>query len=157
MARLLALLLLAFASLAHAGEARPVAADPVLEARVSKLAQELRCLVCQNQTLEDSHAPLAIDLKNQVRDMLASGRSESEVVDYLVARYGDFVLYRPPLKATTVILWIGPLLLLAISLLALLHHIRRGTAAPADAGRVDAQAARRADALLGLHPGKDSP
>ncbi|HWH40524.1 MAG TPA: cytochrome c-type biogenesis protein [Usitatibacter sp.] len=157
MARFVAMLLLAFASLAQAGEARPVAADPVLEARVSKLAQELRCLVCQNQTLEDSHAPLAIDLKNQVRDMLASGRSESEVVDYLVARYGDFVLYRPPLKATTLILWIGPLLLLAISLLALLHHIRRGTAAPADDGRIDAEAARRADALLGLHPGKDSP
>jgi len=157
MARFIAMLLFALASVAHAGEAQPVAADPVLEARVSKLAQELRCLVCQNQTLEDSHAPLAIDLKNQVRDMLASGRSESEVVEYLVARYGDFVLYRPPLKATTLLLWIGPLLLLAISLLALLHHIRRGTAASPDDGRIDAEAARRADALLGLEPGKDSP
>ncbi|HET7400826.1 MAG TPA: cytochrome c-type biogenesis protein [Usitatibacter sp.] len=154
---LVAVFLLALGGAAHAGEARPVADDPVLEARVSKLAQELRCLVCQNQTLEDSHAPLAIDLKNQVREMLASGRSESEVVDYLVARYGDFVLYRPPLKATTLLLWIGPLLLLAISLAALVHHIRRGTAAAADDPRVDAQAARRADALLGLHPGKDSP
>jgi len=157
MARFIAMLLLAVVSLAHAGEAQPVAADPVLEARVSKLAQELRCLVCQNQTLEDSHAPLAIDLKNQVRDMLASGRSESEVVEYLVARYGDFVLYRPPLKATTLLLWIGPLLLLAISLFALLHHIRRGAETPAGDRAIDAEAARRADALLGLVPGKDSP
>jgi cytochrome c-type biogenesis protein CcmH/NrfF len=157
-AKLLAtLLLLALASLAHAGEARPVAEDPALEARVSKLSQELRCLVCQNQTLEDSHAPLAIDLKNQVRDMLAEGRSESEVVQYLVARYGDFVLYRPPLKATTLLLWIGPLLLLAISLFALLHHIRRSGGERAADTDIDAEAARRADAMLGLIPGKDSP
>jgi cytochrome c-type biogenesis protein CcmH len=155
-ARILAtLFLLAIATLGHAGEARPVAEDPVLEARVSKLSQELRCLVCQNQTLEDSHAPLAIDLKNQVRDMLAAGRSESEVVQYLVERYGDFVLYRPPLKATTLLLWIGPLLLLAISLAALLRHIRRTSNEPAADARLDTETVQRADALLGLTPGKD--
>ena len=156
MARILAtIFLLALATFGHAGEARPVADDPALEARVSKLSQELRCLVCQNQTLEDSHAPLAIDLKNQVREMLASGRSEAQVVEYLVARYGDFVLYRPPLKATTLFLWIGPLLLLAVSLFALLRYIRAsGAEAPADPA-IDAEARRRADALLGLVPGKD--
>ena len=156
MARSLAILLLLLAcGPLHAGEARPVAEDPVLEARVAALAEELRCLVCQNQTLQDSQAPLAIDLKNQVREMLASGKSESQVVEYLVARYGDFVLYRPPLKATTLLLWVGPLALLALSLFGLLRHIRRQGAEPAAAGP-DANAARRADALLGFAPGKES-
>ena len=76
------------------------------------LAAELRCLVCQNQTLADSNAPLAEDLRNQVREKMRRGASDSEIVDYMVARYGDFVLYRPPLKLTTLLLWFGPLLLL---------------------------------------------
>lgn len=76
------------------------------------LAEELRCLVCQNQTIADSHAELAIDLKNQVREKLAQGMSEKEVVDYMVQRYGDFVLYRPPVKSTTWLLWFGPFMLL---------------------------------------------
>jgi cytochrome c-type biogenesis protein CcmH len=79
---------------------------------VADLSQELRCLVCQNQTLADSNAPLAVDLRNQVREQLAAGKSEAEVVDFLVARYGDFVLYRPPLKASTLFLWIGPFVFL---------------------------------------------
>jgi cytochrome c-type biogenesis protein CcmH len=146
-------LLVAPASL-YAGKARPIAQDPALEARVAALSEELRCLVCQNQTLQDSQAPLAIDLKNQVREMLASGKSESQVVEYLVARYGDFVLYRPPLKATTLLLWIGPLLLLALSLFGLLRHIRRQGAEAVPA--VDADAAKRADALLGFAARKES-
>lgn len=93
---------------AWANEAQRLTDDPVLEARVQALAEVLRCLVCQNQTLADSHADLAIDLKNQVREMLRQGRSEKEVVDYLVQRYGDFVLYNPPLKGTTWLLWLGP-------------------------------------------------
>jgi len=92
---------------------RPAAADPVIEQRVMTLASELRCLVCQNQTLADSNAPLAEDLRNQVREKMRQGASDSEIVDYMVARYGDFVLYRPPLKLTTALLWFGPLLLLA--------------------------------------------
>jgi cytochrome c-type biogenesis protein CcmH len=148
--------LLLSATWLYAGEAKPVAEDPVLEARVSALSEELRCLVCQNQTLQDSHAPLAIDLKNQVREMLAAGKSEKEVVEYLVARYGDFVLYRPPLKATTLLLWIGPLLLLALSLFGLLRHIRRQGREGAAAASIDADAARRADALLGLATHKES-
>ncbi|HET9580248.1 MAG TPA: cytochrome c-type biogenesis protein [Usitatibacter sp.] len=158
MARLIAILALFLAATSlHAGEAKPVAADPALESRVAALAEELRCLVCQNQTLQDSQAPLAVDLKNQVREMLASGKSEPQVVEYLVARYGDFVLYRPPLKPATLLLWIGPLLLLALSLFGLLRHIRRQATEPAAAATApDADAARRADALLGLGSRKES-
>ena len=119
------LLMLAFAS-AHAGEAQPVAANPELEKRVMALSEELRCLVCQNQTLADSHAELAIDLKNQVREKLAQGMSDKEVTDYMVQRYGDFVLYRPPLKSITWLLWFGPFLLLAGGILALGMRLRRG-------------------------------
>lgn len=95
-----------------AGEAAPVADDPVLEARVMDLSYKLRCLVCQNESIAESRAPLALDLRNQVREQFAAGKSEKEVIDFLVARYGDFVLYSPPFKATTVLLWVGPGLLL---------------------------------------------
>src|SRR5918995_2913228 len=87
------------------------AQNPDLEKRVTALADELRCLVCQNQTLADSNAPLAVDLRNQIREQLARGASEREVRDFMVARYGDFVLYKPPLKASTVALWFGPVIL----------------------------------------------
>jgi cytochrome c-type biogenesis protein CcmH len=101
------------------------AQDASLERRAQALEKELRCLVCQNQTLADSNAPLAMDLRNQVREQLAAGKSEREVVDFLVARYGDFVLYRPPLKATTVFLWTGPFLFLALGCYLLLRVLRR--------------------------------
>ena len=116
------------AALAHSawgGEAAPAAADPALEARVNALSTELRCLVCQNQTLADSNAPLAVDLRNQIREQLAQGASEREVVDFMVARYGDFVLYRPPLKASTLALWIGPFVLLLAGALLLWRRIAR--------------------------------
>ena len=126
MLRLLALLLLAIATAAApAKEAAPAAQDPVLEKRVMTLAEELRCLVCQNQTLADSNAPLAEDLRNQIRERMREGNSDAQVVEYLVARYGDFVLYRPPLKATTVLLWFGPLLLLAAGFAVLLGRLLR--------------------------------
>ncbi len=99
-------------NVALADEAKPVGDDPVLEKHVQTLTEQLRCLVCQNMTIADSHAPLAIDLKNQVRDKLAHGMSDQEVIDYMVARYGDFVLYRPPVKRTTWLLWFGPFLLM---------------------------------------------
>jgi len=111
--------LILFCGLAMAQE------DPVLEKRVRELSSELRCLVCQNQTLADSNAPLAVDLRNQVREQLKSGKSERDVVDFLVARYGDFVLYRPPLQANTVLLWLGPFLLLAAGLALLVWRLRR--------------------------------
>jgi cytochrome c-type biogenesis protein CcmH len=96
-----------------------------LEKRVHTLSQELRCLVCQNQTLADSNAPLAVDLRNQVREQLAAGRSEQDVIDFMVARYGDFVLYRPPLKASTIALWVGPFVLLVAGAFLLYRMIRR--------------------------------
>ena len=100
-------------------------ADPALDARVQRIAAELRCLVCQNQTIADSHADLAVDLRRQVREMLARGDNERQIIDYMTARYGDFVLYRPPLKGSTALLWFGPGLLLAGGLGALLVVLRR--------------------------------
>lgn len=107
---LVAALSLPFAG--HAGEAAPVADDPALEERVMRLSHDLRCLVCQNQSIAESNAPLAVDLRNQVREQFLAGKDEAAVVDYLVARYGDFVLYLPPFNATTLLLWVGPALLL---------------------------------------------
>lgn len=101
---------------ASAKEAPTVAADPVLEKRVMALSAELRCLVCQNQTIADSNAELAIDLKNQVREKLGQGMSDKDIIDYMVERYGDFVLYRPPVRGTTWLLWFGPFLLLVVGL-----------------------------------------
>jgi cytochrome c-type biogenesis protein CcmH len=99
--------------------------DPVLEKRVMDLSSELRCLVCQNQTLADSNAELAVDLRNSIREQLGRGASEREVVDFMVARYGDFVLYRPPLKASTVLLWAGPFLFLALGIFILVRRLLR--------------------------------
>jgi cytochrome c-type biogenesis protein CcmH len=101
------------------------AQDAALERRAVALERELRCLVCQNQSLAESNAPLAMDLRNQVREQLATGKSDREVIDYLVARYGDFVLYRPPLKASTVLLWLGPFLFLAGGFFFLARTLRR--------------------------------
>ena len=128
---------------AIAGEALPLAEDPVLEAKVMRLAEELRCLVCQNQTIADSHAGLAIDLKNQIREQLRAGRSDAQVLAYMVERYGDFVLYRPPLKASTAVLWIGPFVLLGLGAAAAVLIVRRrraGAAAPTEAQRERAAA-----------------
>jgi cytochrome c-type biogenesis protein CcmH len=101
------------------------AAEPALEARMLAITGELRCLVCQNQTIADSHAPLAADLRQEVREMLRRGRTPDEIRHYMTDRYGDFVLYRPPLKASTAVLWLGPAALLAIALVALTIVIRR--------------------------------
>ena len=135
MGKLLALLLgLILAASVFAKEAPTVAADPVLEKRVMALASELRCLVCQNQTIADSNAELAIDLKNQVREKLKQGESEEKIIEYMVARYGDFVLYRPPVKATTLPLWVGPFALLLAALAGLFYYImQRRRSAPAQA------------------------
>ena len=99
--------------------------DAALDKRVIDLAAELRCLVCQNQSLAESNAGLAVDLRNQIRAQLARGASEREVVDFMVARYGDFVLYRPPLKASTFLLWFGPFVLLIAGICVLILRIRR--------------------------------
>jgi cytochrome c-type biogenesis protein CcmH len=97
---------------AHAGEATPLATNPAVEARMTALAEELRCLVCQNQSLADSHSELAGDLRREIREMISTGKTDAEIRDFMVARYGEFVLYRPPFEATTLLLWVGPFLLL---------------------------------------------
>jgi len=109
----------------HAGEAAPAVADPVLEARVHRIALELRCLVCQNQTIADSSADLAVDLRRQVREMLREGKSEPEILDFMTARYGDFVLYRPPVESSTYLLWYGPLTMAVLGIVILLWVLRR--------------------------------
>src|SRR6266568_1348579 len=95
---------------AFANNAAPAADDPALEARMTHIASELRCLVCQNQTIADSNADLAQDLRRQVREMLRTGDDDAKIIAYMTERYGDFVLYRPPVKATTLLLWFGPAL-----------------------------------------------
>jgi cytochrome c-type biogenesis protein CcmH len=133
MPRMLALLLgLILAFPVCAKEAPTAAADPQVEKRAMALAEELRCLVCQNQTIADSHAELAIDLKNQIREMVKAGDSDEKIKDYMVARYGDFVLYRPPVKTTTLPLWLGPFALLLGAIVGLFYYIlRRRQAEPA--------------------------
>lgn len=121
---ILLLLFVVYLPWAHAGEAVPVAEDAALEKRVMDVAGELRCLVCQNQTIADSHADLAIDLRNQVREKLRQGMSEREIVDFMVARYGDFVLYRPQVKSATWILWFGPFVLLVLAMGVLIFKLR---------------------------------
>jgi cytochrome c-type biogenesis protein CcmH len=100
------------------------ATDVELEARLQAFLQEIRCLVCQNETLADSRAELAVDLRNEVRSQMMAGRSDGDIRDFLVARYGDFVLYRPPLKPSTYALWFGPFALLGSGLLVLYRAIR---------------------------------
>lgn len=119
------IVLLATAQPVRAKEAAPAVENPVLEARVMEIAAELRCLVCQNQTIADSSAGLAVDLRNQVREMLVRGESDKQIIDYMTARYGDFVLYRPPLKSTTALLWFGPAAFLLGGVITLFFVLRR--------------------------------
>lgn len=129
------LFLIAAAALAMAGPAAAVnpdeqMADPALEARAQTLSQELRCVVCQNQTIDDSDAPLARDLRILLRERLAAGDTDAEAKAYLVARYGDFVLLRPPMKGSTLVLWFGPVAVLAVGALGVAAYLR-GRAKPA--------------------------
>jgi len=136
-ASLLGILLLCLGGLASAQPAPAVPAPLTAEqeAQYRELIHQLRCLVCQNQTIADSDAPLAQDLREQVQRQLREGRSESEIKAYLTARYGDFVLYKPPMRPATFMLWVGPFLLLALALLLALRFMRRrrqpGTASAA--------------------------
>ncbi len=129
----LLVLLLSLAGFACAKEATPLAADPAVEKRLDSIAEELRCLVCQNESLAASRADLAADLRREIREMIKAGRSDKEIKDYLVARYGDFVLYRPPLKTTTILLWFGPFLLLIGGVAVLLAYLRRRKSLVVDA------------------------
>ena len=106
-------------------KAAPLSADPALEARVLKIAEELRCLVCQNETIAASQADLAKDLRQQIREQLTQGRTQPQILEFMSQRYGDFVLYRPPLQLSTVLLWAGPFVLLLVAAGVLLMNIRR--------------------------------
>ena len=130
-----------------ANEAKPMSNDPVLEARVMVIAEELRCLVCQNETIAASHADLAVDLRSQIRIKLTQGQSSQQILDFMVARYGDFVLYRPPLKASTVLLWVGPFALLLLAAGVVVLNIRRHRGAAAGGSMTEAEQ-RRAQQLL---------
>jgi cytochrome c-type biogenesis protein CcmH len=114
-----------FVSSAFAGTATPLADDPVLEARLKSMSQELRCLVCQNSTLADSDAPLAEDLRKEIRGQMRAGKTDAEITDYLVARYGDFVRYRPPVNSNTALLWFGPFLLLLVGAFVMFRTLKK--------------------------------
>jgi len=111
--------------LANAREAAPLAEDPTVEARLVHISQELRCLVCQNESLASSRAELADDLRREVRDLIRSNKSDQEIKDFLVSRYGDFVLYRPEVKPLTWVLWFGPFIVLLIAGIFLLAYLRQ--------------------------------
>lgn len=149
MKRLLAAAVCCLALLpAWAKEAVPVAEDPALEARLMNLAKELRCLVCQNETLADSQADLAVDLRREIRQMMREGRSDAEITRYLTERYGDFVLYRPPVKSTTWLLWFGPFLLALGAVAGFIHFLLRRRRTLSDAPLTPEEEAR-IQALLG--------
>ncbi len=114
-----------FAQVSIADEAKPLKDNPELEAKVQSISIELRCLVCQNETIAGSHADLAVDLRQQIRNQLLAGQSKDEIISFMVERYGDFVLYKPPVKSNTLVLWFGPFIILLLGLWALLRHIRK--------------------------------
>ena len=138
-----------------AKEAQPSAADPVLEERVIKLSRELRCLVCQNETLADSRADLAEDLRNQIREQMKAGKSDKEIITFLTDRYGKFVLYRPPVDPTTYLLWFGPFVLLLAGLLLLFRYVKQRSGLIAESP-LSVEERRRAEALLASESGKET-
>ena len=119
------LLLVGFAWPVFAQTAKPMGDDPVLEARLHKLSQELRCLVCQNETLADSRAGLAEDLRREIREQMKAGKSDKEIIDFLTQRYGQFILYRPQVTPATYLLWFGPFVLLLAGLAVLFYYIKQ--------------------------------
>ncbi|PKO53664.1 MAG: cytochrome C biogenesis protein [Betaproteobacteria bacterium HGW-Betaproteobacteria-20] len=123
--RIILALFLMQSVMVFAQEAQSLQSNAAVEAQVQRLSKELRCLVCQNQTIADSHAGLAEDLKLEIREMATKGMTDQAIVDYLVARYGDFVRYRPPLKLSTVLLWLGPFALLLAGGIGLFLMLRR--------------------------------
>jgi cytochrome c-type biogenesis protein CcmH len=147
MKNILILFLCLLPTFAYAGEAKDLAENPAIEKRMVNLAQNLRCLVCQNESLASSHAELAEDLRQEVREMMQKGKSDKEIVDYLVARYGDFVLYNPPVQRNTLLLWFGPfaMLLVGAGLLVLQVRKRRRTL---QESALTPEAQERAAALL---------
>jgi cytochrome c-type biogenesis protein CcmH len=152
---LLLLLLCPIGPALLAKEAQPSADDPVIEQRLMKLSQELRCLVCQNETLADSHADLAEDLRREIRDQMKAGKTDPEIIAFLTQRYGDFVLFRPPVKPTTYLLWFGPFLLLVVGLAVLLRYVKQRRNSIIDKPLTEAEHLR-VEQLLKPTPGKET-
>lgn len=143
-------LLAAITGAAAAREAAPTAKDVVVEKRMVAISEELRCLVCQNESLSGSQADLAKDLRREIREQIEEGRSDQEILDFMVGRYGDFVRYRPPLKGTTLMLWFGPFALLLAGIAVLVVYLRRRSRRVADAlPALSAEEQQKVDDLLG--------
>ena len=130
-----------------AKEAAPLAQDEAVEKRMVVISEELRCLVCQNESLAASRADLAQDLRREIREQIGQGKSDQEILDFMTGRYGDFVRYRPPLKGTTLFLWFGPFLLLVVGVVALVLYLRRRGKRVVEAS-LSAEEQRKVDALL---------
>jgi cytochrome c-type biogenesis protein CcmH len=155
MKRWLAVFILCLPLPAWSGEARPVADDPVLEQRMILLSEDLRCLVCQNESLAASRADLAQDLRQEIREQMRAGKNDKQVLDYLTQRYGDFVLYKPPMKPATWLLWFGPFGLLIGAAVGFYFYLKRRNQ------RVEAETfsdedRRRVEALLNINNGNKS-
>ncbi|WP_128112598.1 cytochrome c-type biogenesis protein CcmH [Polynucleobacter necessarius] len=126
MKRLLLIALCAFSlSISYAKDAAPLADDPLTEQRLISISEEMRCLVCQNESLAGSRSDLANDLRREIRILIKEGKSDDQIRTFMVERYGDFVLYRPPIKPITWLLWIGPFVILLIGIVGLLGYLRR--------------------------------
>lgn len=151
---LLLILITGAGSFAFAKDAQPSAEDPVLEERVLALSRELRCLVCQNETLADSRADLAVDLRNQIREQMKAGKSDKEIIAFLTDRYGKFILFRPPMDPTTYLLWFGPFVLLLVGLVLLFRYVKHRRELIVDQP-LSAAERSRAESLL-KQPGKET-
>lgn len=148
-------LLLCLSFSAAAREAQPSAADPVLEERVMNLSKELRCLVCQNETLADSRADLAVDLRGQIREQMKAGKTDREIITYLTDRYGKFILYNPPVDPTTYLLWFGPFIFLLGGLFVLFGYLKQRRELIVEQP-LSVEDRQRAEALLQVEQGKET-
>ena len=146
---LLALVLCLWPSAAAwAKEAQPLADDPVLEKRMMTLAENLRCLVCRNETIAGSHAPLAADLREQIREQMRAGKSDQEILAFMTERYSDYVLFRPPVKVSTYLLWFGPFVLLGVGVVVQYLYLKRRRERLKEKPLSEAER-KRVEALLG--------
>jgi len=147
MKKILMLLFCLLPVFAYAGVAKDLAEDPVLEKRMIGLAENLRCLVCQNESLASSRSELANDLRQEVREQMLKGMSDQEIIDYLVSRYGDYVLFDPPVKSYTLLLWYGPFALLLVGLIGLVFQLRKRKSRIPEPHLSDEDVKRAADLL----------
>jgi cytochrome c-type biogenesis protein CcmH len=144
-----------FVPIVRADQAQPLGEDPEVERRLAKLSQELRCLVCQNETLAESRADLAEDLRREIRAQIRAGKSDKEIIDFLTQRYGEFVLYRPVVSPKTYLLWFGPFVLLLAGLTLLFRYVKTRRELIADVPLTEEEQKRVAE-LLARKSGKET-